>query len=516
MDNYSRRDFLKVAGLGAAALAVPGCLSSAKLCALDNARKRPNFVFFLVDDMGWMDSSTYGSKYYETPNMDRLAKQSMLFTDAYAAAPSCSPTRASIIAGKYPGRLKITVPSGGSKTKLEEPTIQQKAWPGLKVLSGGSRTQLPLDEFTFAEALSEAGYATGFIGKWHLGHEKWWPDKQGFDINIAGAHYPGPPSYFSPYGILNLKDGPKNQYITDRLTDESLKFMQDNRDRPFMLCLWHYAVHAPWEAKQEDIEKFRGKTDPRGEQHNPEMAALLYSMDQSLGRVLDKLNELKLTDNTVVILFSDNGGLTKVPGGPEVVRCGGRYHGGDQITSNKPLRGGKGNIYEGGTREPLLVRWPGIVKPNSRSAEVISSVDFYPTILEIAGIKPKPGQILDGESIVPVLKQTGGLKRQTIFCHIPSYAGRGTYPPCTSVRKGDWKLIRFYGEGATPAKNGYELYNLKEDIGEANNLAEKMPKKVKQLDALIDKFLSETGSLVPIPNPRYKKNGKLPPKWRKK
>jgi arylsulfatase A-like enzyme len=464
---------------------------------------KPNIVFILLDDVGWMDSTTYGSRYYETPNMDRLAAEGMRFTDAYAAAPICSPTRASILVGQWPARLRMTTPSGHMPTRTEEPTLQPRARPDQKVLIAQSRTQLPLEEFTIAEALKEAGYATGFIGKWHLGREDYWPDKQGFDVNVGGAHHPGPPSYFSPYRIVNLPDGPSGEYITDRLTDEAIKFMDEHREGPFFLCLWHFAVHSPWEPKPEVVEKYRDKVDPRGEQHNPEMAALIESTDESLGRILDHLESTGLASGTLVVLFSDNGGLVRVPGGPEVIRCNGRYRGGDHITSNRPLRGGKGTIYEGGTREPLIIRWPGVVKPGSLCHEVVTSVDFYPTLLEITGLKPNPDQVLDGSSFVPLLVGNRPASREAIFCHFPHYSRVGNHAPATSVRKGDWKLIRFYGEGPTTSQNAFELYNLREDMGESRNLSRDHPEKVREMDAMIDEFLKDSGALVPIPNPVY-------------
>ena len=472
-------------GLGAAALAVSRTLRGAGA-----AGTRPNVIFFLVDDMGWMDSSLYGSKYYRTPNVERLARRGMMFTDAYAANPLCSPTRASIMTGKYPARLGITTPAGHLPPQPDVPLLAKTAAPWMKMVCPRSRRYLPLEEYTLAEAFKDAGYATAFVGKWHLGHEPWWPKKQGFDVNIAGGHYPGPPSYFSPYRIKTLRDGPKGEYITDRLTDEAMKYLDDHRAGPFLLCFWHYAVHATFQAKEEIARKYRGRTDPRGKQGCAVMAAMLHSMDESLGRLMDKLDELKIADETIVIFTSDNGGnmYNTVEGRPP--------------TNNFPLRGGKGNIYEGGSREPCIVVWPGVVRPGSKCAEVISSIDFYPTMLEMAGIEPRKGQIIDGESIAPLLKGTGKLAREAIFCHFPHYIPATRNLPGTSVRQGDWKLIRFYGEGPDRGP-AHELYNLREDIGESKNLADKMPRKVRELDALIARHLEATGAIVPIRNPSY-------------
>ncbi|MGB2823231.1 MAG: sulfatase, partial [Phycisphaerae bacterium] len=480
-----RRRFLELCGWGAAAMVV-GRLRS----AANEPPGRRNVIMILADDMGWMDSSVYGSGYYESPNLQRLARRGMLFTDAYAANPLCSPTRASIMTGKYPARLKITTPAGHLPPQPDTPLLGKTAQPWLKMVCPRSRRFLPLEERTLAEAFKEAGYATGFIGKWHLGHEPWWPKKQGFDVNIAGGHYPGPPSYFSPYRIKTLVDGPKGEYLTDRLTDEALKYIEDRRHGPLLLCLWHYAVHAPFQAKEKLVEDCRSRTDPRGKQGCAIMAAMLKSLDESVGRVLDRLDGLKIADETIIVFASDNGGnmYNVVEGRPP--------------TNNHPLRNGKGSIYEGGTRTPCIVVWPGTVEPHSRCSEVISSIDFFPTMLEMAGIQPRQGLRFDGESIVPLLKGTGKLRREAVFCHFPHYIPATGNLPGTSVRQGDWKLIRLYGEG--PGRScAYELYNLKDDIGETINLAEKFPEKVKQLDGLISRHLEETGALVPIPNPAY-------------
>ena len=479
-------------GLGTASLALPRFISAAP-------KKEPNFIFFLIDDMGWMDVGCYGSKYYDTPNIDKLAKQGMLFTSAYAANPLCSPTRASILTGKYPARLNITTPAGHlPKLPADRPLLTKQAQPWQKIVTPVSRRYLPLEEHTIAEALADVGYKTGFIGKWHLGKDSmYWPEHQGFNVNIGGAGNPGPPSYHSPYRLNNLKDGPPGEYITDRLTDEAVRYIQSNRENPFLLFLWHFGVHGPWGHKEEITKQYLNKKDPRGKQNNPIMASMLKSIDESVGRVVDKLDELKLSDNTIVFFFSDNGGNMYSLIGPDEL----------PPTNNYPLRGGKATIYEGGTREPLIIRWLGVVKPGSRCSEIVSSIDFYPTMLQITGAKTKPGQILDGESIVPLLKQSGKLKREAIFCHFPHNTPATGNIAGTYVRRGDWKLIRFYHDGKA-GNHRYELYNLAEDIGEKTNLADSYPEKVKQLDALIERHLKDIGALVPIPNPAYDPNAK--------
>ena len=511
MKEYSRRDFVKTIGLGAAAIVAPQTVAAAP-------KRKPNIVFFLVDDMGWMDTTVYGSKYYDTPNMERLAKRSMKFTDAYTASPLCSPTRGSIMTGKHPARIGITT-AVGHRPPLppDAPRYPQKAGPTRKILLPHSRRFLRPEEYTIAEALRDGGHRTAHIGKWHLGlNPEHWPERQGFDLSFHGAPDPGPRSYFSPYQFKagTVTDGPEGEYIADRVTDEGLKFIEAHRNEPFFLNLWHYSVHGPWGHKEEITKQFVGKEDPRGEQGNPIMASMLKSVDESLGRVLDKLDELGIADDTIVIFFSDNGGnvhsntdrdpkMSRIKKGHPrwpMVSDWRKYAGVLPPTNNAPLRAGKGHIYEGGTRVPLMVRWPGVVKPGAKCSEIVSSIDFYPTILEMTRVRPKRRQLVDGESIVPLLRQTGKLKRDAIYCHFPH--GGPTHPPGVYVRKGDWKLIRWF-ETSESYPSEHELYNLERDIGETNNLADKMPEKVKELNGLIDKFLADTGALVPKPNPAY-------------
>lgn len=485
-----RRDFVRMVGLGAGALALPALGRS-------QPARRPNIIFILADDLGWMDTTPYGSRYYDTPHIEALSRRSMLFTDAYAANPLCSPTRASILTGQYPARVGITTAAGHlPPLPPDRPLLRESGPPYERVITPLSRRHLRLEEFTVAEALREAGYRTGFVGKWHLGQpEEFWPQHQGFEVNIGGGGYPGPPSYFSPYRIRPLPDGPEGEYITDRLTDEAIRYMEQHREEPFFLCLWHYAVHAPYQAKEDLIAAHEGRTDPRGAQSNAVMAAMIRSLDEGIGRALDAVDRLGLAEDTIVVLFSDNGGNEYDRVGPEEL----------PPTNNAPLRSGKGSIYEGGVRVPMMVAWPGVVAPGSRSSEVVSSIDFYPTILEMLGLSAREGQVIDGESLVPVLRGEGGLRREAIFCHMPHLvrARTGTLgQPATWVRRGDWKLIRFY-DTDEDFPNEYELYNLREDIGETDNLAGEMPGLVQELDALIDGFLEDTGALVPLANPDH-------------
>jgi arylsulfatase A-like enzyme len=479
----NRRGFLKGLGLGAAAVAVPGGAVFARR-AFRAKRSKPNFVFFLIDDMGWKDLGCYGSEFHETPNIDRLANQGMRFTEAYAACPVCSPTRASIVAGKYPARLGITQWIGGNN----QPTAYQH--------------YLPLEDVTIAEAMKEAGYATAFVGKWHLGSKDYYPQHQGFDVNIGGDSSGAPPTYFWPYKKRNRAldelppGGEEGEYLTDRLTDESIKFLDANKDKPFLLYLSHYAVHTPVESKPELTDKYKAKSEKmpghdglrfvpvydryktRMVQDNPVYAGMVESVDDSVGRVMGKLDELGVADNTVVIFMSDNGGLSTV------AREG--------STCNLPLRAGKGWLYEGGIREPMIIKWPGTVKPGSTCAEPVTSTDFYPTMLEMAGLPLKPDQHVDGVSLLPLLKQKGKLERKAIYWHYPHYHGSGN-KPSGAIRAGDYKLIEWYED------NTVELYNLKDDIGEKNDLAAKMPDKAGELRRMLHRWLKQTRATVPTP-----------------
>ncbi|MAD80639.1 MAG: N-acetylgalactosamine 6-sulfate sulfatase [Planctomycetaceae bacterium] len=492
------------------------------ITASAGAAERPNVVLFLVDDMGWMDSTPYGSQYYETPNMKRLQRQSMRFTNAYAT-PLCSPTRASILSGQYSSRHGVTSASGHQAAlPAHASRYPAKASPNQQFIYPISKRYLDPELDTLAEVLRDAGYRTGHFGKWHLGlSQEHWPEQHGFEVAFHAEPSPGPSSYFSPYGVHKsgepsprhhvgtITDGPKGEYITDRLTNEAIRFVEANKDEPFFLNFWHYAVHGPWGHKEEYTKQFADKTDPRGQQKNPIMASMLKSVDDSLGNVLDKLDELGLTDNTLFIFYSDNGGNThsNVPGarGMDVkqghpkwdfVQDWRKWAGDQAPTNNAPLREGKGRIYEGGQRVPLMVRWPGQAEAGSVSDSIVGPIDLYPTILEAVGLKTPAGHIVDGETIIPVLKQAGRLKRQAYFTWFPHLI------PAVSVRTGDWKLIRRF-EPHPRYPEVRELYNLKEDIGETNNLASRMPDKVKELDALTDQFVKATGALVPKPNPNF-------------
>ncbi len=490
----NRRRFLKFAGLGVTALIMPaGCTPEQKRQA-----KRPNFLFILVDDLGWSDLSSSGSTFYETPNCDRLVKEGMKFTDAYAACPVCSPTRASIMAGKYPARMDTTDWFGAP-----QPDTAKDHWTKKKpLLPARYNDFLPLGEVTIAETLKEAGYNTFFAGKWHLGEtEEYWPKKQGFDINKGGCHKGAPPMgggrYFSPYNNPRLEDGPKGEHLPDRLAKETADFIKTNKDEQFLAYLSFYSVHTPLMSPKELTEKYKQKKKEMGlkakwgkdgdrkvrlVQEHAVYAGMMESMDKAVGVVLDALERVGVADNTIVIFMSDNGGLSTSEGHP---------------TSNLPLRAGKGWMYEGGIREPMMIKWPGVTKPGSVCSEPVTSTDFYPTMLEMAGLPLKPKQHVDGISMVPLLKGRK-MNRGPIYWHYPHYGNQGG-TPSTAVRDGQWKLIRWHED------KPIELYNLKDDIGEKNNLAEKRPEIVKKLTKMLDVWVKEVDAKFPSPNPNAKK-----------
>ena len=492
---YARRDFLKAMSLGAASLVLPGCTSGAQQLMGDSSRKKPNFVLVLVDDLGWRDVGCYGPAsggFYETPNIDRLAANGMRFTDGYAACAVCSPTRAAVMTGRYPARLGVTdwirsrFQGGKIPADKKNPT-QYVGGKNRKLLCPPNALWMELEELTIAEALESAGYTSCHIGKWHLGADDWYPDRQGFDFNIGGCDFGQPPAYFDPYfrkgqgQIPTLKPRRKGEYLTDREADEAVGFIRQNKDKPFFLYMAHYAVHTPIQAKKDVTEKYRNK--PRYGQKNPAYAAMIESVDEAVGAICSTLNELNLTEKTIVIFTSDNGGLSGV-------------------TNNAPLRSGKGFPYEGGIRVPAIIRWPGVIKPATLSHEPVTSVDYFPTVCEAAGVPLPSDRAMDGLSLVRHLKSNGTkkLSREAVFWHFPHY--RGGIVPYSIIRAGDWKLIKRY-EGKT-----FELFNLKDDLSEKNDLSEKMPEKVSQLNAKLNRWLRAAGAKMPEPNPAYEPGGK--------
>lgn len=488
----NRRSFLRAAS---AATLWPACGGVSRL--FGQSRKKPNFVFFLVDDLGWTDLGCFGSTFYETPNIDRLARQSMRFTNAYAACPVCSPTRASIMTGRYPARLNTTDYFGAP-----QPDTVQRHWTRNKPLLPAHYTdRLPLGEVTIAEALKQHDYATFFAGKWHLGPEGFYPEDQGFDVNKGGIERGGPyggKKYFSPYGNPRLSDGPDGEHLPDRLATETCKFIEANRDGPFLAYLSFYSVHTPLMARADLQAKYEAKAKRTAHdgpawgkegdrkvrlvQNHAVFAGMVEAMDQAVGKVLDTLERLDLSGETIVLFMSDNGGLSTAEGHP---------------TCNLPLRAGKGWLYEGGIREPMMVKWPGVTKPGGVCHEPVISTDFFPTMLEMAGLALRPSRHVDGRSMVPLLKGHSGQKPRALYWHYPHYGNQGGTPG-GAVRLGDYKLIEFYED------NRVELYNLADDIGERHDLAAAMPEKAARLRRMLHAWREEAGALMPTPNPNAK------------
>ncbi len=465
------------------------------LALVSAARAAPlNVVFILADDLGWSDTTLYGTtKLYRTPNLDRLAKRGMLFNRAYSASPLCSPTRSAILTGLSPARTGITTPNCHEPQVVLEATAGKSAPPGQKSIAPNPPTRLKTEYRTLAESLREAGYATGHFGKWHLGPEPYSPLQQGFEVDLPHHAGPGPAgSYVAPWKFkdFDADPGEPHQHIEDRMAKEAVAFLEKNRDRPFFLNYWMFSVHAPFDAKKELVEKYRAKVNPADPQRSPTYAAMVESMDDAVGTLLDTLDRLKLADHTVIVFTSDNGGnmYNEVDG--------------TTPTSNAPLRGGKATVFEGGTHVPCVVAWPGLTAPGSRSVALIQSEDYYPTLLEGLGLKPAENQKFDGISILPALKG-GELAREAVFQYFPHDPGVPDWlPPSVSVHRGDWKLIRVFhgGEGGA---HRHLLFNLKDDLSETTNLAAGKPELVAELDGLIERFLKETRAVVPVANPAF-------------
>lgn len=456
---------------------VLSCLVGLAVAALSaNAAPKPNIIFVLADDLGYTDVACYGSKYYETPNIDRLAQQGMKFTDGYTCGPNCQPTRAALMSGQYGPRTGVyTVGS-----------IDRFDWQSRPLRPVDNAQGLPLDKITLPQSLKRAGYATGMFGKWHLGNDaKRHPGQRGFDeaIESSGVHFDfktDPPVEY-----------PKGQYLADFLTDKAADFIRRHKDGPFFLYLPHFGVHSPHQAKAELIAKFKDKA-PVGGHHSPAYAAMIYSVDQSVGRILALLDELKLADNTLVIFSSDNGGV----GGYQ--REGIKSE--QSITDNAPLRGGKGMLYEGGVRVPYIFRWPGKIQPASQCSEAINTVDMYPTLLEIAGGKPPADYPLDGVSYAKLLfgGGKGSLGRDAIFWHFPGYLGAGAdgwrTTPGGAIRSGDWRLQEYFEDGHL------ELYNLRDDLSQKNDLAARNPAKAKELHEKLVAWRKAINAPMPTKN----------------
>ena len=465
-----RRDLLKSIGLGAAACLVPSVGGCTVAMGADAGKQevpsRPNVVFILADDLGWSQIGCYGSRFYRTPHIDRLAAQGMRFTDAYAACPVCSPTRASIMTGKYPARLHLTDFIAGGNFPHER--LKQPDWQKF----------LPLEEVTLGELFKSWGYATASFGKWHLSIAKkppqslpYNPDRQGFDESLV------------TYKPSSRHDPEDDAHNVEAITQKSLAFLEANRGRPFFLYVAHNSIHNPLKGKARLVEKYKNRPGADQAENNAIIAAMLEDLDASVGRILRKLDELKLADRTLVVFFSDNGGL-------------------ESVAKQTPLRSGKANLYEGGIRVPLIVRWPGVVQPHTTCGEPVISTDFFPTFREILGAADVGAESSDGVSLVGLLRQTRSLSRPALYWHYPHYHG-SSIGPGGAVRAGDYKLIEWFDESIRGPGNRLELYHLKEDIGERNNLAAQMPAKAEQMRRMLALWRHHVGAQTMSPNSDY-------------
>ncbi len=463
------------------------------------ADKKANILMILIDDMGWKDLGACGSSFYESPNIDRLMHSGMMFDNAYASCPVCSPSRASLLTGKYPATVGVTdwIDTSGECHPVKGYLVDA---PYIK--------HLPLEEYNLARCLKDNGYRTYHVGKWHLGTAEYYPDKQGFDVNIGGCHLGHPhQGYFSPYAIETLPDGPEGEYLTDRLTDEAIKLIKANGDAPFFMDLWHYTVHTPCQAKEEDIAYFRAKAaamgldriDPLVEcEHFPTehkkhlrvtrrivqsdvvYAAMIKNLDDNIGRLLSTLEEEGRLDDTIIVFTSDNGGLSTAEGSP---------------TCNHPAREGKGWSYEGGIRVPLAIIYPPVVQAGVHSQVPTSSPDIYPTVLDLAGLDLQPQQHVDGISLRPALEGRA-MEDRPLFWHYPHYGNQGGRP-ASSVRLGRWKLIEFFED------MHLELYDLETDPSEMTNLAASHKAKAGELRELLHQWRDGINARIPERNPGW-------------
>jgi arylsulfatase A-like enzyme len=457
-----------------------GFLGSLAAPLLQAQPRKPNIVLILADDLGWADLASYGADVHQTPQTDRLARQAIRFTNAYAAAPVCSPTRASIMTGKHPARLGITIWHEAAMTPP----------PGRKLIPPKAEGNLPHDETTLAEVLRESGYLTALIGKWHLGTAGYYPETQGFDVNIGGTHWGAPQTFFWPYRgerhfnrerryVPGLPFGKPDEYLTDRLTDEAIRVIDHVGQQPFFLYLAHHAPHTPIEGKPEIVARYQRRIGARSRHRNAAYAAMVESFDESVGRVMAHLEKKSMLDNTIFVVTSDNGGyINEFAGTP--------------VTNNAPLRSGKGSLYEGGVRVPLLIRWPGWTRAGAICDEPVVSTDLFPTLLDLSGSRHRPPE--DGISLRPVLEDPSvRMGRDSLYFHYPHYYP--TTSPVSAIRSGDWKLIEYFED------NHVELYNLREDLAESRDLASAMPDQAAALRSKLDSWRKSVGARMPSANP---------------
>lgn len=466
------------------------------------AATRPNVIFILADDLGWADTTLYGhTSLYETPNLERLAKRGMTFNRAYANSPLCSPTRASILTGQTPARHGSTAPAHHTATVRLQAAVKRTGKPNEKALLVDTVTRLDTDYPTLGKLIKKAGYATVHFGKWHLGPEPYSPLQHGFDVDLPHSPGPGPAgSFVAPWKFRNFKANKPNEHIEDRMAEEAVKWMKSlPKEQPFYLNYWQFSVHAPFNAKAELIEKYRGKIDRQNKHHSPTYASMVESLDDAVGTLLDAVDEAGIADRTIFVFTSDNGG-NMYNGIPETDKDGNAFV--TAPTSNRPLRGGKACMFEGGIRVPTIVAWPGLTKADTRSDQIIQTCDFYPTLLTGLGLPLPADHPMDGINIAPALIGDR-LQRDAIFTYFPHAPGVPDWlPPCVAAHAGDWKLIRLFHQGENGVHD-YRLFNLKDDIGEATNLASRHPQKVRELDRLIERHLTDANAVTPKPNPRF-------------
>jgi arylsulfatase A-like enzyme len=466
-----------------------------------SAESPKNVVLILADDLGWADTTLYGhTSLYETPNIQRLAARGMTFSSAYAS-PICSPTRASIMTGQNPARHGMTAPAAHLEVERFEAVASETGPPHQKSTDVRSATRLDSSLPTLGKVLANAGHATAHFGKWHLGREPHSPLELGFSVDIPHWWGPGPKtSYLAPWGYENLKEAAAGEHIEDRMAKEAINWLK-NRDhsKPFFMNYWQFSVHAPFAAKPELIERYRQKIKRGEAQRSPTYAAMVHSLDDAIGNLLDALDAEGIADETIIIFYSDNGGNIHC-GLEETDASGEKFI--TAITSNHPLRGGKGGIHEGGIRVPAVVVWPGVAKPGSRSDVRIQATDLYPTILRMLNVEQPEDHIIDGVDFAKALRGEA-MERGPMFTHVPGHGNTPQWlPPSTSVHLGEWKLIRTYHYG-DDGRHEYRLYNLRDDIGESKNLAAVHSEKVRELDGLIEGYIAEAKVIVPLPNPNF-------------
>lgn len=496
------RGFAIVGLLGVCCLGVAG--------ARAGELSRPNVVFILADDLGWRDVGCYGSAFHETPHIDALARRGLRFTEAYAASPLCSPTRASILTGLYPARIGITAPECHLPQEVLEKGLAAKAGPNQRLRLARSVTRLKTEYFTLAEAFRSAGYATGHFGKWHLGPEPYSPLQHGFDVDIPHTPAPGPllHGFFYPFPVW--KDhGEEGDNLEDLLAEEAVRFIERHKDRPFFLNYWAFQVHSPWQAKPAQIEKYRAKAKPGDPQRNPVYAGMVETLDDAVGRLVAALEAAGVLERTVIIFTSDNGPFAHAHPAPVMTA----EFQDVPTTSALPLRGVKGTIYEGGIRVPLIVIWPGLTRPGAETGALALSTDYFPTFADLLGLKVPAGVSFDGVSLRPALAGGAG-SRKDIFCHFPHPQSAWTVDkvpaPASSLRSGDWKLIRLFGANA--GADRLELYHLRDDPGETRNLAAEKPEVLHELSAGLGGLLRDTRAVIPASNPGFEAGGDAPAK----